>query len=132
MKGAWRLLLTHGWWLCCLVGLGGYLWLVGGLASPPDPGEGAAAAAWYLKLAPIWLVLWLIAGASFGGAALRVRRRDRRGAAPRQAKTSAGRPPTCPKCGAAAVIRRRREGPARGRPYWACPEHGDLEDADGA
>lgn len=106
-------------WLCISVGVAGYLLLVGLPALAPGASVGDALAG-LSRLAPVWLVLWLLAGV---GIRVRTHWRGRRLG---EVSTDRGAAtPHCSRCGAEMELRRRRDGPHRGQPYWNCARHGE-------
>lgn len=113
--------------LCLVVGTLGYLYLVGGFGAVPDPRtDPGAAAGWLARYAPVWLVLWLVGAGALGTAAWRKGGRGHASGGGRE--EGRGRAPdrVCPQCGAPLSLRRRREGPHKGAPYWVCREHGEI------
>jgi len=121
-KRCWAL-----FWVCLVTGFGGYAIMVG-LGAPPLAGQLQQASHWLARIAPIWLVLWLVAGISAGGVA--VRRRSREGRNPSGGISTEAEEPreqhSCPQCGRRLVLRRAHLGQRRGRPVWACPDHGPV------
>lgn len=108
-------------WLCIGVGIAGYLLLIGVPMLGPGAGAGEAFSA-LVRLAPIWLVLWLVAGA---GIRVHVHWRGRRFG--QTGGDTGAATPRCPQCGLEMQLRRRRDGVNRGAPYRVCPEHGEPE-----
>ncbi|MCS4502621.1 hypothetical protein NYO91_00880 [Arhodomonas aquaeolei] len=108
-----------------IVGVAGYLFLVFGHEGLPDPGGDAGAVLGVLaRLAPLWLVLWLIAAA--GGAVYN--RRGGRGRGAGRVATGGSHSLVCPVCGAPQEIRR---GPG-GKPRRVCSEAGEAHSGDAA
>ncbi|MDZ7810253.1 MAG: hypothetical protein U5L11_09020 [Arhodomonas sp.] len=108
-----------------MVGVVGYLVLVFGGRALPPPGtdDPLAMLAVITRLAPVWLVLWLAAGA--GGAIYN--RRHTGSFLGRGMLSARGRDRlVCPVCGAPQVIRR---GPG-GQPRRVCSEAGEAHDRD--
>ncbi|HKJ95215.1 MAG TPA: hypothetical protein VKA32_06270 [Gammaproteobacteria bacterium] len=127
-KSRTRTRLLAGLGLFCLVfGVLGYLYAVGGLSTVPDPSaDPRAAAGWLARYAPVWLILWLVGAAACGGVAWR-RAGSRHASGGGQEEGHGAAPERmCPQCGAPLSLRRRREGPRRGQPYWVCREHGEV------
>jgi predicted RNA-binding Zn-ribbon protein involved in translation (DUF1610 family) len=115
-------------WICIGIAGVGYAALIG-LAPAPSPAEIEAASHWAAKVAPIWLVLWLMAAITAGGVAFRRRRRRPEGAtASSRGAVEDGLREThyCPQCGARLSLRRIRSGSRSGQPQWVCPEHGAV------
>ena len=108
-----------------MIGVIGYLVMVVGAQGLPPPGteDPLTLLSAVTQIAPVWLVLWLLAAA--GGAVHNWRTTGSvRG---RVESPSGGSRLVCPVCGAPQVIRR---GPG-GRPRRVCSEAGEAHDTSG-